>query len=324
MCADSLPLVSVVTPAYNEEQHLPECIESVLRQTYTNWEYTIVNNCSTDRTLAVAESYAARDSRIHVISNGTLIPAVANFNLALRNISPVSKYVKMVFADDWMFPECLERMVAVMEQNPGVGIVGSYGLANEWVVWQGLSYPSTVTKGRDVCRQRLLGGPYVFGSATSVLLRADLVRSHDPFYNENNMQNDSESCFQLLNECDFGFVHQVLTFSRVRPQSLLQSSLDLNTAAAGILHEVVKYGPDYLSPEEYSECLTTTVSKYYDFLASAVLQRRPRKFWEYHTSKMREEGIGFSRLRLAYVVGKRIAARLSLKTNTRNQRPWGL
>ncbi|MFZ1974630.1 MAG: glycosyltransferase family 2 protein, partial [Candidatus Acidiferrales bacterium] len=60
------PLVSIVTPAYNEENYLAECVESVLAQTYTNWDYTIVNNCSTDATLAIAQKYAAGDPRIRV------------------------------------------------------------------------------------------------------------------------------------------------------------------------------------------------------------------------------------------------------------------
>ena len=56
------PLVSVATPVYNGERHLAECIESVLAQTYQNWEYIIVNNCSTDRTREIAESYGRRTS----------------------------------------------------------------------------------------------------------------------------------------------------------------------------------------------------------------------------------------------------------------------
>src|SRR5713101_5158516 len=126
MDLQSLPLVSIVTPAFNEEEHLSECIESVLTQTYSNWDYTSVNNCSTDGTLAIAQKYAASDLRIRVITNDTLIPAVANFNMAFRQIAPTSKYCKMMLADDWMFPECLERMVAVMEEHPTVGIVGAY------------------------------------------------------------------------------------------------------------------------------------------------------------------------------------------------------
>jgi glycosyltransferase involved in cell wall biosynthesis len=320
----SLPLVSIVTPAYNEEKYLRECVESVLAQTYTNWDYTIVNNRSTDRTLDIAQEYAAKDSRIHVSTNDTFIPAIVNFNNAFRQISPASKYCKMVLADDWMFPECLERMIAVMEEHPSVGITGAYGMQERFVLWIGLPYPSDFVSGREICRQRLLGGPYVFGSPSSVLFRSDLVRSHDPFYNESNMHADSEACFQLLKDSDFGFVHQVLTFSRDhRPEARLSISRDLNTAAAGILHELITYGPFYLNPEEYKVCCKATVSKYYDFLSSSFLQRRQSEFWDYHKSKLRDDGFEFKYSRLAYSLGKRVLSRLRLRT-TPLARQWGL
>lgn len=316
------PLVSIVTPAYNEENYLAECVESVLAQTYTNWDYTIVNNCSTDATLAIAQKYAAGDPRIRVITNSALIPAIPNLNLAMRQISTASKYCKMVLADDWMFPECLERMVAVMENHASVGIVGAYGLADQRVLWTGLPYPSSRIRGHEICRQRLLGGPYVFGSPTSLLFRSDLVRSRDPFYDESNIQADSETCFELLKDCDFGFVHQVLTFSRDdRPGSRLVSSRKLNTAAAGVLHELVKYGPHYLTPEEYDSRLKVATSRYYEFLASVFLRRRSREFWDYHRRSLKQETAKFSYPRLAYMVVKRVLDRFRLRPE---QARWGL
>jgi glycosyltransferase involved in cell wall biosynthesis len=78
MASGAYPLVSVVTPVYNGEAYLRECVESVLSQTYTNWDYTIVNNCSTDGTLGIAEEYARRDSRIRVLSNETLVRVFQN------------------------------------------------------------------------------------------------------------------------------------------------------------------------------------------------------------------------------------------------------
>ena len=63
------PLVSVVTPVFNGGKFLGECIDSVLAQTYTNWEYVIVDNCSTDATLEIAQRYAAADPRIRVYHN---------------------------------------------------------------------------------------------------------------------------------------------------------------------------------------------------------------------------------------------------------------
>ena len=294
MPAPSSPLVSIVTPAYNEEEHLSECIESVLAQTYQNWEYAIINNSSKDGTKAIAEKYAAKDSRIRVITNPNTIPAIQNFNLALRQISPVSKYCKMVLADDAMFPQCLEQMVAVMEEHSTAGVVGAYGQKHKWVLWAGMPYPDNFISGREICRERLLGGPYIFGSQSSVLYRSDLVRSHNPFFRESNIHADSEACLKLLKESDFGFVHQVLTFSRDdRPNSLLQASRRLNSNAAAFLYEVVTYGPYYLSAEEYPDALKRTVDGYYEFLGTSFLQRRDRKFWDFHKKELKDAGIEF-------------------------------
>src|SRR5262245_30217543 len=72
------PLVSVLTPVHNEEPFLRECIESVLNQTYINWEYIIVNNCSTDRTLDIAQEYAAKDPRVRIHNNIAFLPQLRN------------------------------------------------------------------------------------------------------------------------------------------------------------------------------------------------------------------------------------------------------
>ena len=118
------PLVSVVTPVYNGAAYLAECMESVLAQTYSNWEYVVVNNFSTDRTLEIAETYARADPRVRVYSNDSLLPVIANHNRAFGLISRSSKYCKVVCADDWIFPECLARMFWDAELVPYCG--GTY------------------------------------------------------------------------------------------------------------------------------------------------------------------------------------------------------
>ncbi|MEJ2116072.1 MAG: glycosyltransferase family A protein, partial [Gammaproteobacteria bacterium] len=110
------PLVSVVTPVYNGEIYLSECIESVLAQTYANWEYIILNNCSTDHTPQIIQKYADADKRIKIFTNDKLLPIMDNWNAALQNISPESVYCKIVHADDKLFSECLASMVQIGEQ----------------------------------------------------------------------------------------------------------------------------------------------------------------------------------------------------------------
>src|SRR5437667_4393659 len=110
MHSSDLPWISVVTPVFNGEPYLAQCIEAVLGQTYRQFDYTIVNNCSTDRSLEIAQRYAAQDSRIRVVSNETFLSQIANLNHALTYVSPNSKYCKLALADDLLFPSYLESM----------------------------------------------------------------------------------------------------------------------------------------------------------------------------------------------------------------------
>ena len=117
------PLVSVVTPVFNGEPFLAECIESVLAQTYKKFEYIIVNNCSTDGSVDVARKYAGKDSRIRVHSNQKFVGVIENHNTAFGLMASDAKYCKVVSADDFIFPECLERMVQSGREEP----IGRHG-----------------------------------------------------------------------------------------------------------------------------------------------------------------------------------------------------
>ncbi len=288
------PLVSVVTPVYNAEKYLAECIESILAQTYQNWQYVIVNNYSTDRSLEIAQKYARQDPRIRVHDNDTFLNQMPNWNHAMRQISPESQYCKVVHADDWLFPECLRQMVALAEAHPTVGIVGAYRLDEDKVNLDGLPYPSPVVSGRELCRSYFLGGLLVFGSPTSLLIRSDLVRARETYYNEASVHADTEVCFDLLQISDFGFVHQVLTFTRRHNESITSVNHHLRTGSHRIGRFVIlkKYGPVYLSPAEYEEHLQKRLKYYHRYLARSVFQRKGKAVWDYHRAEM--EKLGYS------------------------------
>jgi len=292
------PLVSIVTPVYNGEQYLSECIESVLSQTYTHWDYVIVNNCSTDRTPDIAREYAARDARIRIHSNETFLRVIENYNMAVRQASTQSKYCKVVAADDWLFPECIEKMVRLAEDHPTVAIVGAYGLDGTRIQWTGLPYPSTVVPGREACRALLLGGPYVFGTPTTLLYTSEIVRSRHSFYNESNLHADAEACLEFLEHYDFGFVHQVLTFQRKREESLTSHSVKLQTYLPNKLYDLVTYGPKYLGDAELKERIRFRLQAYYQYLGSQVYERRGKEFWSFHRRSLAKLGYRMSRRRV--------------------------
>lgn len=306
------PLVSVVTPVYNGAAYLNECIESVLNQTYQNWEYIIVNNASTDDTLKIANKYASIDKRVRVCTNETLLPIIANHNRAFSLISPNSKYCKDVSADDWLYPECLARMVEVAQANPAVGLVGSYQLSgggSNWrawrVRWAELPYPSTVIPGRDVCRMQMLGGPYVFGSPTSLLYRADLVREEAEFYPSASPNADTSACYKCLRQTDFGFVHQVLSYERIHDEAVSSSCRSLNSYESSRLNDLLNYGPSYLSTDEMNTRSKEILAKYYWFLGVSVFHFRDKNFWNYHKERLSEAGFRLSYLRVARAAGKK-------------------
>jgi glycosyltransferase involved in cell wall biosynthesis len=300
------PLVSIITPVYNGGPYFVECVESVLAQTYSNWEYTIVNNCSTDGTLDTACRYARRDPRIRVSNNDTFLDIIGNANRAFSLVSPGSKYCKSLSADDWLYPECLSKMVALAEANPGVGLVNSYQLSGSgqngrnWrVKWAELPWGNTVTAGREICRSQLLGGPYVFGTPSSLLYRSDLVRMYKPFYPNLTAEADTSACYQCLRTSDFGFVHQVLSYERIHEQTISAECRSLNSYESSRLGDLITYGPHFLTESEIDRRLEEILRNYYTFLGVSLFHNRDKAFWAYHTRRLAELGHPLSRTRLA-------------------------
>lgn len=278
----SKPLVSVVTPVHNGGTFLDECIQSILAQTYENFEYIIVNNCSTDDSLEIARGYAEKDPRIRVYDNKEFLTSLQNSNHSLRKMSPQSKYCKIVHADDWILPECIEKMARLVEDNPSVGIVGSYRLVNNKVESDGLPYQNTVFPGHEIARMNLTDGPYTFGTPSALLIRSDLVMARKEFYNEAHTGADTEVCLELLQECDFGFVHQVLSFYRIHEKAITGKNMIIRTSHPNFLFVYRKYGPIYLSGKEYETGVKKKIQAYYQFLGSQITRLDDKKFWKYH------------------------------------------
>jgi glycosyltransferase involved in cell wall biosynthesis len=294
-------LVTVLTPVYNGEAYLAECIESVLAQSYQNWEFVLVDNASTDRTGQILRAYAARDRRIRSHTNERFVSVMENHNIAARRIGPDSRWCKFLCADDALFPRCLERMVTLAEAHPSIGLVSAYQLQGARVGLGGLA--DAVTPGREVARASLLGLLSVFGGATAHMIRADFMRCRDPFYEESNLHADTAACYDILQTSDFGFVHDVLTFSRAHRGSLTVSvARRLNTYLLGHLKILRTYGAVYLTPEEYDAALTQRLETYYRFLARAILTPGGREIWRYHRDGLCELGLPISRPRLAHAL----------------------
>jgi glycosyltransferase involved in cell wall biosynthesis len=285
------PLVSVVTPVYNGAAYLAECIESVLGQTYERFEYVISDNRSTDDSLAIAQAYAERDERVRVVAHEEhLTHHLESWNRSMRLIDDEAKYVKVVHADDWLFEDCVTRMVALAEEHPSVGLVGAYRLDEDRVNLDGVPARTTVLPGREVARSALLGRPwpYLFGSPTSTMVRADLVRKRERFYYEGNIHADSEVCLDLLSESDFGFVHAVLTFTRRHNEAVTAFTRRIGTYEPSHLGAFQRWGPVFLSESEYDSKLAARLLRYCGFLAGRATSWRRQEFRDFHRAQVRE------------------------------------
>ncbi|MDR7468461.1 MAG: glycosyltransferase family 2 protein [Armatimonadota bacterium] len=288
--AEQFPLVSVVTPVHNGAPFLHQCVESVIRQTYPHWEYVIVNNASTDDSATIAERYAAQDGRIRVVHTPAPLPKVDSHNFALRQISPASAYCKVVHADDWLFPECLARMVEVAEAHSTVGIVSAYRLVEDVVTLDGLPVTAACFPGKEIGRRSLLGELYVFGSPTSLLLRSEIVRARFEFYADRAPWTDVDVCYEILKRWDFGFVHQVLTFTRRHDASGTADTARFGAPILGRLALLRRHGRDFLTEAERRQRTREVLAQYRRFLLRSFLTGREKAFWEYHARGLASAG----------------------------------
>ena len=119
---DNQPLVSIIMPAYNCENYISEAIESVLSQSYQNWELLIVDDGSTDHSPEIIDRYAQKDVRIQSFHNKNEGVSAAR-NFALSKIS--GELVTFIDSDDVYHPDRLQRMVQIFEKYPNCDIVFS-------------------------------------------------------------------------------------------------------------------------------------------------------------------------------------------------------
>jgi glycosyltransferase involved in cell wall biosynthesis len=300
------PLVSVVIPVFNEEKYLSQCIKSVLNQTYKNFECIILNNCSTDNSIVIARQYEANDKRIKVYENKEFLSMMENHNNSLKYISKSSKYCKMVLGDDWLFKDCIEKMVEVAETDPNIGIVGSYHICGNRLEGHGLpiienSDGKYIFDGTYVCRLQLLSGNiYFFGSQSTVLYNSEAIRKKSKFFDETSIVADAEVCYEILENKKFGYIYQVLSFTRMENISYTNSMLKYAAWLAGKMRIISKHGKKYLNNEEYNKMYKNVYEDYYSYLGWKIFTEKDNKFWEFHKTELGKINIKIKKIKLYY------------------------
>jgi glycosyltransferase involved in cell wall biosynthesis len=218
------PRVTIAVPVYNGADYIEAAVHSACAQTFADIEILVVDNDSTDDTVARVDAIAQTDPRVRLVRNETNVGMTGNFNRCLELAA--GEYVKFLCADDLLDPDCTQRMLDAMLGAPGVAIVSCA---------RRLIDPSGAPLGeaRHVSKPRRLAGDAALrtifhvknlaGEPTAVLFRRDrAARGFDPAYGQ---ALDVEMWFHLLGGGDLLLLPDVLCAIRIHPEQGTQHNL---------------------------------------------------------------------------------------------------
>ena len=218
----TVPTVAIGIPVYNGGEFLREGLQSLIDQTYQDWDCVVVDNQSTDDSYSIAKEFAEKDSRIRVHKNKDFVPLVENWNNAFLNAHQEAKYYKLLQADDWLYPNFLEEAIKVFEQDSSVGVVSSYRLAGKQVDGCGLDvYDGKIFNGKDILFKQLTRKLDISGDITTLMFSFEHLKKLDffPRIFNGKYHIDTELFYDICDISNVGFVFQVLSYTRRHPGS---------------------------------------------------------------------------------------------------------
>lgn len=190
---EQIPVVSVVMAVYNSERYLAQAVESILQQTFTDFELVIIDDGSTDRSLKILQRYAAKDDRIRLISRGNRgIPQTRNELLANAR----GEFVAIMDSDDVAIADRLARQVDYLRAHPEVVCVGG---AQDWIDEAGrlLLWHQEPETDSEI-QQRMLMGQTCINNPSAMMRRAALMQVGG--YDESMSQAEDLDLFLKLGE----------------------------------------------------------------------------------------------------------------------------
>jgi len=247
------PLVSVVMPAYNAEKYISEAIESILNQSFKDFEFIIIDDGSTDKTWEIIQNYAKKDERIVPIKNE------ANINVSQTRNKGIylakGKYIVWADSDDTSLPERIKKQVDFMEGNKEVGLCGSF------MEFFGYSEKKSLRKYSDkdevlrklIFRQNPVAQP-------ACIMRTDVLKKSGNYPNL-PLSEDLFVFFKMGEISKFSNIQEVLVRYRVHSGSLTNSrlkSMELNT---------IKIRKSFLKSEHYSFSIIDLIYNFVQFIS---------------------------------------------------------
>ena len=120
-------MISIVIPSFNREHYIAETLQSLIKQTYNDWECIVVDDGSTDDTETVIKRYIDSDSRFHFYKRPSIMLKGANSCRNFGFSKSEGEFIKFLDSDDLLTPDCLEKQVAILKSNQNIKVCFSYG-----------------------------------------------------------------------------------------------------------------------------------------------------------------------------------------------------
>ena len=214
-----MPVVSVVMPVYNGEKYVAEAIDSVLRQTFTDFEFIIVDDCSGDRSVEIARAFSEKDSRIRLILSERNAGAAAARNRALA--AARGEYIAMMDSDDLSLPERFQQQVGALVKRPEIGVLGTGARA----VNQTLAplYDFNLPQGHALIVVNLFIGSFIINP--TVMIRRELLESVGGYEPGWRVAEDTELWSRLMWRARFANLPETLLLYR-RHEAQLSTARD--------------------------------------------------------------------------------------------------
>ncbi|MET4075377.1 glycosyltransferase family A protein [Hymenobacter sp. UYCo722] len=219
--------VTIVLPVYNVAPHIHATIESLLLQTFKNFELLVLDDCSTDNTVEIVRSFV--DPRIKLIVNPSNLGRAGTDNAALEYVQ--GEYIAKMDGDDICHPERLARQVAYLEQHPEVNVVGSF-MQNFGASNYLNRYPAKPVDTQVLTLFTLpTGNP-------SAMLRASLFKQNGLRYDPTLRQTeDYDFCMRYIRELQIATLQEPLIQYRVPPNSQKKNILSERATVSDVVRE---------------------------------------------------------------------------------------
>lgn len=213
------PCVSVLMSAYNAEKFIDEAIESILNQSFEDFEFIIVDDCSSDDTRQIIEKYSTADTRIKTIFNSTNLGQSVSLNKGIEITE--GKYIARMDADDLSLSHRLKTQVEFMETNPNIAVssawMETFGQENGTVRRSPVTHQEIVT---ELFTRNCLWHPVA-------IIRKDLLDSLDLRYDPNYVKGqDYKLWTEFSRFCELANIPKVLLKYRVHEEQKTQKDLN--------------------------------------------------------------------------------------------------